>query len=86
MPGGTGFAKCLGVIMRKLALLIAAALVVSVPLSTIVTTDSYAAKAKRHHHHHRAARVAAVPTGVQPPFHDMWRALDDLGAQLAGRR
>src|ERR1700757_4016694 len=55
-PGGPGFAKCMGVIMRKLALLIAAALVVSVPLSTIVSTDSYAAKAKRHHHH-RVARV-----------------------------
>jgi hypothetical protein len=74
--------------MRKSALLIAAALVVSVPLSTIVTTDGYAAKAKRHHH--RVARVAAAPapTGPQPPFHDIWRALDDLGGQLAaaGRR
>jgi hypothetical protein len=75
--------------MRKFALPLAAALVVSVPLSAIVTTDSYAAKKMRHHH--RVARVAApapVPTGPKPPFHDIWRALDDLGGQLAaaGRR
>ncbi len=70
--------------MRKLALLLAAALIVSVPLGAIITTDSYAAskkKAKRA----KVAKVAAAPkdTGPRPPFHDIWRALDDLGAQFA---
>jgi hypothetical protein len=71
--------------MRKLAVLLAAALMVSVPMAMTVTTDAYAAakKGKRHHHrHHRAAVAAPAEVGVQPPFHAMWRAVDDLGRAL----
>jgi hypothetical protein len=74
--------------MRKLAVLLAATLMVSVPLTMTVTTDAYAAskKGKRHHHrHHRAPVAAPAEAGVQPPFQAMWRAIDDLGRQLAGR-
>ena len=75
--------------MRKLAILLAAALMVSVPLTMTVTTDVYAAsKGKKHKRvHHRAPRAApaAEAVGVQPPFQAMWRAIDDLGRQLAGR-
>jgi hypothetical protein len=71
--------------MRKLAVLLAAALMVSVPLAVTVTTDAYAAskKGKRHHHHRAAPKAAPAEAGVQPPFHAMWRAVDDLGRQLA---
>jgi hypothetical protein len=67
--------------MRKLAVLVAAALMVSVPLAVTVTTDVYAAakKAKAA----KAAPAAPKDTGPQPPFHAMWRAVDDLGRQLA---
>jgi hypothetical protein len=73
--------------MRKLAVLLAATLMVSVPLTMTVTTDVYAAsKGKKHKRvHHRAPKAApAAPaeTGVQPPFHAMWRAVDDLGRTL----
>jgi hypothetical protein len=75
--------------MRKLAVLLAATLMVSVPLTMTVTTDVYAAskKGKRHahHRHHRAPVAAPAEAGVQPPFHAMWRAVDDLGRTLAGR-
>ena len=73
--------------MRKLAVLLAAALMVSVPLAVTVTTDAYAAskKGKKHHRHHRAPVAAPAEAGVQPPFQAMWRAIDDLGRQLAGR-
>jgi hypothetical protein len=72
--------------MRKLAVLLAATLMVSVPLAVTVTTDAYAAskKGKRHHHHRAAPKAApAAEAGVQPPFHAMWRAVDDLGRSLA---
>ena len=78
--------------MRKLAILLAAALMVSVPLTMTVTTDVYAAskKVKKHKRvHHRVARVAApAEVGVQPPFAQIVRAIDDLGRELAtgGRR
>jgi hypothetical protein len=71
--------------MRKLAVLLAAALMVSVPMAMTVTTDAYAAakKGKRHHHrHHRATVAAPAAVGVKPPFYDMWRAVDDLGRAL----
>ena len=79
--------------MRKLAVLLAAALMVSVPLTMTVTTDVYAAsKGKKHKRvHHRAPRAApAAPAeaGVQPPFAQIVRAIDDLCRSLAnsGRR
>ena len=73
--------------MRKLAVLLAAALMVSVPLAVTVTTDAYAASKKVKKHKRAAAPKAAAPapaeTGVQPPFQSMWRAVDDLGKSLA---
>ncbi len=73
--------------MRKLAVLLAATLMVSVPLTMTVTTDVYAAsKGKKHKRvHHRAPVAKPAEAGVQPPFQAMWRAIDDLGRQLAGR-
>jgi hypothetical protein len=68
--------------MRKLAVLLAAALMVSVPLAVTVTTDSYAA-AKKAKKAKAAPKAAPAETGVQPPFHAMWRATNDLGRQLA---
>ena len=71
--------------MRKLALLLAAALVVSAPLAATMTTDSYAAaKAKKA----AAKKAAPAPkdTGPQPPFQSMHNALSDLGGQLATYR
>jgi hypothetical protein len=71
--------------MRRLSVLLAAALMVSVPLSMTVTTDVYAAsKGKKHKRvHHRAPKAAPAEAGVQPPFQAIWRAVDDLGRQLA---
>jgi hypothetical protein len=71
--------------MRKLAVLLAATLMVSVPLTMTVTTDVYAAskKAKKHRHHRAAPKAAPAEAGVQPPFQAMWRAVDDLGRSLA---
>jgi hypothetical protein len=70
--------------MRKLSLLLAAALMVSLPLVTAMTTDTFAAaKAKK------AAKAAPAPkeeTGPQPPFQSMHNALNDLGKQLATYR
>jgi hypothetical protein len=82
-PGEDRFAS-LGVIMRKFAVLLAATLMVSVPLTMTVTTDVYAAakKGKKHRHHRAAPKAAPAETGVQPPFHAMWRAVDDLGRTL----
>jgi len=70
--------------MRKFAVLLAATLMVSVPLTMTVTTDVYAAskKGKKHRHHRAAPKAAPAETGVQPPFHAMWRAVDDLGRTL----
>jgi hypothetical protein len=71
--------------MRKLAILLAGALMVSVPLTmTVTVTDVYAAskKAKKHKRAKAAPRVAAAEAGPQPPFHAIWRAIDDLGRQL----
>ena len=75
--------------MRKFAVLLAATLMVSVPLSMTVVTDVYAAskKGKKHRHHRAAPKAAPAETGVQPPLHAMWRAVDDLGRTLlAGGR
>ena len=82
-PGEDRFAS-LGVIMRKFAVLLAATLMVSVPLTMTVTTDVYAAskKGKKHRHHRAAPKAAPAEAGVKPPFHDMWRAVDDLGRTL----
>jgi hypothetical protein len=74
------------IIMQKLALLLAAALIASAPVVAAMTTDGYAA-AKR------AKRVAKAPeaaapkeVGPKPPFADITRAIDDLGRQLATYR
>jgi len=71
--------------MRKLALLLAAALMVSAPLVAAMTTDTYAAakKAKK-----AAAKPAPAPkdTGPQPPFSAIGSALNDLGGQLSSYR
>ena len=71
--------------MRKLAILFAAALIVSVPLAVTMTTDSYAAtkKVKKVKKVAAAPAPAPAPTGPQPPFQQMYNALDDLGKQLA---
>ena len=72
--------------MRKLAVLLAAALMVSVPLSmTVMTTDVYAAskKAKKHKRAKAAPKAAPAQAGVQPPFAQIVRAIDDLGRNLA---
>jgi len=70
--------------MRKLSVLLAAALMVSVPLSVTVTTDVYAA-AKKATKAKKAAKAApaAKDTGPQPPFQQMYNATSDLGRQLA---
>jgi len=71
--------------MRKLALLLAAALVVSAPLAATMTTDSYAAaKAKKA----AAKKAAPAPkdTGPQPPFQQVFNAVNDLGGQFATYR
>jgi len=71
--------------MRKFAVLLAATLMVSVPLTMTVATDVYAAskKAKKHKRAKAAPKAAPEAAGPQPPFHAMWRAVDDLGRQLA---
>ena len=72
--------------MRKLAFLLAAALMVSVPLTmTVTVSDVYAAskKAKKHKPAKAAPNAAPAEAGVQPPFQAIWRAIDDLGQQLA---
>jgi hypothetical protein len=74
------------IIMRKLALLLAAALMASAPVVAAMTTDGYAAAKK-------AKRVARAPPpaapeqiGPKPPFADIYRAVDDLGRELATYR
>jgi hypothetical protein len=69
--------------MRRLAVLLAATLMVSVPLTMTVTTDVYAAskkvkKAKRA----KAPKAAPAEAGVQPPFAQITRAIGDLGNSL----
>lgn len=73
--------ECLGVIMRKLALLLAAALVVSAPLVAAISTDTYAAAKKAK----KAAKAPAAPKEVSPEDANtrFFRALDDLGRQLS---
>jgi hypothetical protein len=71
--------------MRKFSVLLAAALMVSVPLSmTVMTTDVYAAakEAKKAKKAAKAAPAAPKETGVQPPFQSMYNAVNDLGNQL----
>jgi hypothetical protein len=70
--------------MRKFALLLAAALMASAPVIAAMTKDGYAAAKK-------AKRVAKAPpapveTGPKPPFADIFRAIDDLGRELATYR
>jgi hypothetical protein len=71
--------------MRKFAVLVAATLMVSVPLSMTVVTDVYAAskKVKKHKRAKAAPKAAPAEAGVQPPFQAIWRATNDLGQQLA---
>jgi hypothetical protein len=70
--------------MRKFAVLVAATLMVSVPLSMTVVTDVYAASKKAKKHKRAAApKAAPAEAGVQPPFQAIWRATNDLGQQLA---
>ena len=76
--------KRLVITMRKPALLLAAALMISAPVVAAMTTDGYAAAKK-------AKRVAKAPpapveTGPKPPFADIFRAVDDLGRELATYR
>jgi hypothetical protein len=72
--------------MRKLALLLAAALMVSAPLAATMTTDSYAAAKKAAKAKTAKAAPAPKDTGPQPPFQSMHNALSDLGGQLATYR
>ena len=70
--------------MRKLAFLLAAALMVSAPVIAAMTTDGYAAAKKTK----RVAKAppAPVETGPKPPFAEIFRAVDDLGRELATYR
>jgi hypothetical protein len=70
--------------MRKLAVLLSAALMVSVPLVATMTTDTYAAAKKAK----KAAKAAPAPkdTGPQAPFQSMYNAVSDLGGQLTTYR
>jgi hypothetical protein len=70
--------------MRKLALLLAAALMVSVPLAATMTTDTYAAAKKAK----KAAKAAPAPkdAGPQVPFGQITGALGQLGNDLATYR
>jgi hypothetical protein len=70
--------------MRKFALLLAAALMVSAPLVATMTTDSYAAAKKAK----KAAKAAPAPkdTGPQPPFGQITGALGELSYQLSTYR
>jgi hypothetical protein len=70
--------------MRKLAVLLSAALMVSVPLVTTMTTDTYAAAKKAK----KVAKAAPAPkdTGPQAPFQSMYNAVNDLGGQLTTYR
>ena len=57
---------------------------ISAPVVAAMTTDGYAAAKK-------AKRVAKAPpapveTGPKPPFADIFRAVDDLGRELATYR
>ena len=71
--------------MRKFALLLAAAMMVSVPLVATMTTDSYAAAAKKAK---KAAKAAPAPkdTGPQPPFQQMYNAISDIGKEPAKKK
>jgi hypothetical protein len=71
--------------MRKLALLFAAALIVSAPVIAAMTTDGYAV-AKKAKRVAKAQPPAPVETGPKPPFADIFRAVDDLGRELATYR
>jgi hypothetical protein len=73
--------------MRKLAVLLSAALMVSVPLVATMTTDTYAA-AKKAKKAAKVAKVAPAPkdTGPQAPFQSMYNAVSDLGGQLVTYR
>jgi hypothetical protein len=74
--------------MRKLAFLLAAALIASAPVVAAMTTDGYAAakKAKRAARAPAASPAAPAQFGPKPPFADIMRALDDLGRDLATYR
>jgi hypothetical protein len=72
--------------MRKLALLLAAALMVSAPLAATMTTDSYAAAKKATKAKTAKAAPAPKDTGPQPPFTQIGSALGDLGNQLSTYR
>lgn len=74
--------------MRKLALLLAAALMASAPVAAALTTDGYAAakKAKRVAKAPAASPAAPEQIGPKPPFADIVRAIDDLGRELAAYR
>ena len=76
------------IIMRKLALLLAASLMASAPLVASMTKDGYAAakKAKRVARAPAAPPAAPLETGPKPPFADIMRAIDDLGRDLATYR
>ena len=79
--------KRLVITMRKPALLLAAALMISAPVVAAMTTDGYAAAKKAK----RVAKAPAAPAppeqiGPKPPFADIFRAVDDLGRELATYR
>jgi hypothetical protein len=66
--------------MRKLALLLGAALVVSVPLAATVSTDTYAAAKAKKAAKKEAKKAETSPDEANSRF---FRALDDLGRGLA---
>jgi hypothetical protein len=69
--------------MRKFSVLLAAALMVTVPLAVTVTTDSYAAAKKAKKAAKAAPKAAPKEAGVQPPFQSIYNAVNDLGNQFA---
>jgi hypothetical protein len=74
--------------MRKLAFLLAVALIASAPVVAAMTTDGYAAakKAKRVAKASPKAPPAPEQIGPKPPFADIVRAIDDLGRELGTYR
>jgi hypothetical protein len=69
-----------GYIMQKLALLLGAALVVSLPLAATVSTDTYAAAKAKKAAKQEAKKAETSPDEANSRF---FRALDDLGRGLA---
>jgi hypothetical protein len=79
--GKSGLRNRLGEIMRKLALLLAAALLVSAPIVATAPTDTYAAAKAKQKAKHKAVKKTAKKGGGDPNT-AFFRAAADLGKAL----